>query len=172
MRHRPIDAALLLLLLLLPGLAAALESDHLQPIHLQADHVVLDNRHGTSNYRGHVVFEQGSLHLEADSLTAYRSGTTLDRVEATGSPVRFRQRVGKKGTEVRGQAQHIEYRAETGHIVLQGAAQVQHGSDHMSGERIEYNVRRGVVTASGGGDHRVHATIRPKQAPTAGDKAP
>ena len=171
MCRRPIDTALLLLLLL-PGAAAALESDHTQPIHVQADRVVLDNRHGTSTYRGHVVFDQGSLHLDADSLTAYRSGTTLERVEAEGSPVRFRQRAGKKGTEVQGSAQRIEYRAKIGRIVLQGAARVQRGSDHMSGERIEYDVRRGVVTASGGGDQRVHATIRPKQTPPAGDKSP
>lgn len=166
---RKIIEICLLLALLPPIAAAALESDRRQPIQVQADRVELDNRHGVTTYSGHVVLDQGSLHLEAETLVARRKGDTLERIEAEGSPVRFRERDEKTGREIQGSAQHIDYRADSGLLILQGTAQIQRGDDHVSSERIEYDAHRGVVTASGGaGGNRVHAVIRPKQAPNAG----
>ena len=180
---------LALVLLALPGVAAALESDRQQPIHVEADSVELDNRRGISTYQGNVVVDQGSLHVEADRLVIYRQGEELARIEADGKPVRFRQRPDDAAEDIQGQAQHIEYRAADSLILLQGAAAVQRGGDHFSGERIEYDTRRSVVNASGQsgspangaatgngtgngtGDGRVHAIIQPRNAPANGEKS-
>lgn len=180
MSRRSIDLLLLALLCLpgqlcLPGLASALESDRQQPIRIQADRVELDNRRGISSYTGHVAVDQGSLHVEADRLVVYRQGEALARIEADGEPVRFRQRPDNATEDIAGSARHIEYRAADNLIVLQGAASVQKGGDHFSGERIEYDTRHAVVNASGkgtpesangtdtgSGDGRVHAIIQPR----------
>jgi len=160
---------LLSLLLVLPGLAAALESDRSQPIHVRADQVELDNRSGVSTYRGNVTLEQGSLRLAADRLVVRRAGSELERIEAEGRPVRFRQRPEGAAADIEGEAQRLEYRAAEDRLLLRGAAWVQQGGDRFSGERIEYDIVHSRVQASGqgNGEGRVHAIIQPR-----GEKQP
>ena len=55
-------AALLLLLAPLPGLG--LDSDRDEPIHIEADRAMLDEKEGTSIYEGNVQLRQGSLRLQ------------------------------------------------------------------------------------------------------------
>ncbi|MEW6647733.1 MAG: lipopolysaccharide transport periplasmic protein LptA [Pseudomonadota bacterium] len=159
------------LLLALPGLAAALESDRQQPIHVRADWAEMDNRSGVSTYRGNVVLDQGTLHMEADLLKVYRSNDELDRLEAEGRPVRFRQRPEGATADVEGEALQLDYRASEDRLHLRGAAWVQQGGDRFSGERIDYDIVQSRVQASGqdNGSGRVHAVIQPR---TEGEKKP
>lgn len=154
------------LLLALPGLAAALESDREQPIHVRADRVEMDNRSGVSTYRGNVTLEQGSLHLAADRLVVHRSGSELERIEAEGRPVRFRQRPEGASADIEGEALRLEYRAAEDRLLLRGSAWVQQGGDRFSGERIDYDIVHSRVQAQGNGegagDGRVHAIIQPR----------
>lgn len=154
------------LLLTLPGLATALESDRAQPIHVRADRVELDNRSGVSTYRGNVTLEQGSLRLAAELLRVHRTGSELDRLEAEGKPVRFRQRPEGATTDIEGEALRLEYRATEDRLLLRGAAWVQQGGDRFSGERIDYDIVHSRVQAQGDGesegDGRVHAIIQPR----------
>lgn len=158
-------------LLALPTLAAALESDRQQPIQVQADRVEMDNRSGVSTYRGNVILDQGSLHMEADLLIVYRATAELDRIEAEGRPVRFRQRPEGATADVEGEALRLEYRAAEDRLLLQGAAWVQQGGDRFSGERIQYDTVLSRVQASGqdNGSGRVHAIIQPR---SEGEKKP
>jgi len=150
--------------LALPLGAAALESDRQQPIQVQADSVELDNRTGVSTYRGNVVLEQGTLHLEADLLKVYRGNDELDRIEAEGRPVRLRQRPEGAAADVEGEALRLEYRAAADRLLLEGSASVRQGGDLFSGERIEYDIVHSRVQASGqdNGSGRVHAIIQPR----------
>lgn len=153
------------LLLALPGLAAALESDREQPIHVSADWAEMDHRNGISTYRGNVILEQGTLRLEADLLKVYHRNDELDRLEAEGRPVRFRQRPEGATADVEGEAQQLDYRASEDRLHLRGAAWVQQGGDRFSGERIDYDIVQNRVQASGqdnGGGGRVHAIIQPR----------
>lgn len=156
----------LALALLLPTPAAALESDRYQPIHVQADRLELDNRLGISTYRGNVVLEQGSLRLEADVLVVHRKGDALDRLEAEGRPVRFRQLPDGSTEMIEGEARRLEYRAAQDQLLLQGTASVRQAGNLFSGERIEYDIVKSRVRASGqtdDGDGRVRAIIQPRQ---------
>lgn len=163
--------ALCCLLLALPGLTAALESDRQQPIHVHADRVELDNRSGISTYRGHVTLEQGSLYLSAELLVVHRAANTLERIEAEGQPVRFRQRPEGASADIEGEAWRLEYRATEDRLLLRGAASVQQGGDRFTGERIDYDIVKSRVEASGqgNGEGRVHAIIQPR---SEGDKQP
>ena len=163
-RRRTEPLLLLSLLGLFAGAAAALETDRQQPLHIQADRVELDNRKGIGTYRGNVVVDQGTLHLEADLLVLHKRGEELERLEATGEPVRFRQRPDNASADVEGEALRLEYRTDQDRLLLNGAAEVRQGGDRFSGERIEYDTVRALVNASGTGtgNGRVHAVIQPK----------
>lgn len=157
-------SALLWALLCLSPLAGALESDNQQPLYIQADRVELDNRQGRSTYSGHVVIDQGSLHIEAERLVIQRKDEELERIEAEGSPVRFRQRPEAAAHDIEGEAARVEYDTAAARLVLQGSARVKQGGDRFEGARIEYDTRRSVVSASSQGSNggRVHAIIQPR----------
>lgn len=162
-RHN-LKAGLLCALLSLPCIAPALERDSQQPLYIQADEVELDNRQGRSTYRGHVIIDQGSLHIEAQQLVIQRKGEELELIEAVGEPVRFRQRPEAASHDIEGEAARVEYHASEARLLLQGSASVQQGGDRFEGARIEYDTRRSVVSASseGGNGGRVHAIIQPR----------
>lgn len=164
MYRHSLEVLLLAALLALPALAPALESDSVQPLYVQADQVELDNRKGQSTYSGHVVIDQGSLHVEAERIVVRRKGEELHLIEAEGSPVRFRQRPDGADYDIHGEAGQIEYHAGEARLVLQGNASVRQGGDLFQGARIEYDTRRSVVSASGDGGNggRVHAIIQPR----------
>lgn len=172
----PYRKTLCALLLALPLAAAALEGDRREPIHVRADRVELDNRKGIGTYRGNVTLDQGSLHLEADVLIVHRSGDGLERIEAEGRPVRFRQRPDAATADIEGEARRLEYRTAQEQLLLQGAASVRQGGDLFSGERIEYDTVLSRVQASGqesgDGGGRVHAIIQPRQSAPATEAKP
>lgn len=153
-----------LLVLLASSSVQALSSDRDQTLTLQADYVELDGSKGISHYKGRVVMKQGSFHLEAQSLSIFKGEKAIDRVEARGEPVHFRQLPDGKDTPIRGFARQILYDAAKGVLILRGEARVEQDQDVFSGEEIRYDTRNSLVQASGADDgkQRVHAVIHPR----------
>lgn len=149
------------LLLLVPSLALALASDREQPIRIEADRVMIDEKQRISTYEGNVELVQGTLRVTATRVEVYR-GEELERVIATGAPVTFKQQP-DSGKEIRGQSQRVDYQASKSTIELSGEAHLWQGDDEFSGPRILYDAERSVVRAEGeGGSGRVSATIHPR----------
>ena len=84
-------SVLIVLVFLLPGAAIALPDDRDQPIRIEADEALRDEKQGFTRYEGHVRMDQGSLHIEADQITIYHDDKEADRILATGSPARLQQ---------------------------------------------------------------------------------
>jgi lipopolysaccharide export system protein LptA len=165
----------LLLGMVIPLCAMALSSDRQQPIHIEADSVLIDDAQGTAVYRGNVHYSQGSTHLEADEVTVYSADRQkVDRVVAVGNPATFRQRPDNQDQDMRGQAGHIDYSAATGRIILEKDAHLWQGKNEFSGSRIEYDTARQTVKAlnAGGESGRVQVIIQPRQQPPASPTAP
>jgi len=161
------DGLLFGVLVLLPLVAAALSSDREAPIHLQAEYAEMDRKTGISRYRGAVTLDQGSLHLEADEIRIYHAEERLERIEAEGAPARFRQRPDGAESHVTGHARYIEYRAESGRLLLRGEAVVEQAQDTFSGEEILYRMEEATVQAQGDGNGgRVRAVIQPREETT------
>ena len=160
----PISTGLLLactLLLAAPVLAA--DKTQREPVTIEADSAVFDERQGQSIYTGHVVITQGGMQIRADEVTVYTKEDALQRIVATGEPVRFRQqREGKK--EIHGEARRLDYHADDEHLLLQDQAWLTQGGNRFSGQRIEYDMLRERVTAAQAedGSQRVKVTIQPK----------
>jgi len=149
-------------LLLAPALALALASDREQPIRIQADRVVIDEKQRVSTYEGNVELVQGTLRVTAARVEVYR-GEELERLVATGAPVTFRQQP-DEGKEIRGQSQRADYQARNSVIELTGDAHLWQGNDEFSGPRIVYDAERSLVRAEGQGKGgRVNATIHPRE---------
>ncbi len=168
-RHIPAWALLGLALWLggAPGVHA-LSSDRSQPINIKADRVRINENKGFSTYSGHVVLTQGSIVLTAARLTVYQPKGTLQRIEATGTPARFKQLPDNSKTPVVASAEHMEYLAGDELLLLTGQARLTQGGDVFSGHRIEYDTRHSIVTArknAQNGAGRVHAIIQPATTP-------
>ncbi len=156
----PRKSIALLLLVVLAGPASALESDRQQPIHIQADRVLVDETRKISTYTGNVELTQGTLHVTAEQVEVHRAEKGIRQLVATGAPVTFRQRPDGAEDDVRGQANRVEYYADKALVDLIGEAHLWQGRDEFSGPRISYESDRNRVRAAG--DGRVRAIIHPQ----------
>lgn len=153
--------------LLFAASAGAERTDRDKPVNLEADSVTLDDIRKISVYQGNVILKQGTLMVRADRVQVTQNDAGLDKVDATGRPVKFRQKLDGREEYIDGFADRVEYRSTTGQLELIGQASLRRGSDELRGARISYNANTefykvvgepGAQTPAG----RVRAVIRPK----------
>ncbi len=149
-----------LLLISLPILSWALPSDREQPIEIEADHAQLDDERGITQYKGKAILTQGTLRIEGDIITFYYDDDKqLTKAVAQGKRATYQQ-IQKKGEPpVRAKAYTMEYHAKAQKIYLIGKGHVWQNGNEFSGERIEYDIERNIVNASG----RVNQSEQPKK---------
>lgn len=158
------------LLALLPALSWALPSDREQPIEIEADHAQIDDQQGITQYKGKAILTQGSLRIEGDIITFYYDkDKQLTKVVIQGKFATFKQtqKVGEK--PIRARALKIEYHAKAEKIYLLGKGHVWQNDSEFSGNRIEYDMAKNIVNASGGTSagatpkkgERIHIIIQP-----------
>lgn len=153
---------LLSISLLLPLPALALNTDKEQPIHIEADTADLDDNTGTTVYRGNVIVTQGSLHLTSDTVTVFSPGRDLKKIKAEGNPAHFRQRPNNKNEDMRAQSRIMTYLVDEDKLVLQEDAHLWQGTDEISGNRIDYDIKADLGKAIKGGSERVKVVIQPR----------
>ena len=149
-----------LLLISLPIFSWALPSDREQPIEIEADHAQLDDERGITQYKGRAILTQGTLRIEGDIITFYYDDDKqLTKAVAQGKRATYQQ-IQKKGEPpVRAKAYTMEYHAKEQKIYLIGKGHVWQNGNEFSGERIEYDIERNIVNASG----RVNQSEQPKK---------
>ncbi len=135
-----------------------------EPIDIEADQALFDERSGTNIFRGDVMLRRGDLTITADKVTLHRKEGHLERAVAEGKPARFTQKP-PEGEVLQARAHTIEYLPLTEELRLSGAAELRRGKDRFTGEQIIYYVATGRVEAKGDGEgkKRVHAVIYPDQ---------
>jgi len=154
-----------LLLLTVPAIGNALESDREQPIYVEADGADINDKTGVSIYTGNVVVTQGTTKLNADKVTVTQKGEKSDHILAEGNPVKFQQQ--KKGSKgvVKGRAKKADYHMGSDTIYMIGDAVMIQGKDTFRSDRITYDRVKGQVKAgtSAKGKQRVRIAIQPKK---------
>ncbi len=153
--------------------AYALPNDAQQRSEIVADHNVFDFKTRTTTFFGNVIFTQGSLKIEADKLVYYGkfdsdNPENTDRIVATGAPARFQQTPKVGMPPVKAVANTLEYAVKNETLFLIDEAALDQDGSSLSGNRIEYDVKKAVVKASGrdtqrGSDGRVRMVIPPKK---------
>lgn len=181
MNHRNVVKpwAALVLGAALSGPAHALKSDSDQPISIEADSAVMDEKEGVAVYQGGVVVTQGSIRIQGDKVTVHTNAEdAFDRAFVEGGPARFRQLPDGEEEYIRARARKIEYYASDKTVHLITDAQITQGGDVFSGERIDYDTERHRVKARGSTTttaetdapkQRVRITFQPKQKDAGGD---
>lgn len=161
----------LIALVTIPSWAWALPSDREEPINIEADHAQLDDREGVTQYKGDAILTQGTLRIEGDIITFYYDeNKQLTKAVAQGKLATYKQ-VHKPGeTPVRAKAVQMEYYADRQKIYLIGEGHIWQNGDEFTGNYIEYDIARNVVSANSkpvavGGETkpkgRVHIIIQP-----------
>ena len=140
-------AALVLMLASTP--AFALKSDNQQPIQIEADQGVLDQANQTTTFSGNVIIKQGTLNINATTVTVSRNDKGEQTMKANGSPVRFSQTLDDNKGVVKGRGNQVDYASATGVVVLTGNARIERGGDVAEGAVITYNTRTEVYTIAG-----------------------
>jgi lipopolysaccharide export system protein LptA len=161
-RPKPRTAALFgLLLALWGGLACGLSSDKDQPIELEADSADLDEGKGLSVYRGNVELRQGSMRLQADTVTVKFDEGQANQVIAEGRPVKFEQLPDDSKQLVKGRARRAEYLISSEELILIGDANLMQGKDSFKSDRIVYDRIKSKIKAGAAaeGKERVKITI-------------
>ena len=136
-----------LLVLVLPGIARALPEDREQPIHIEADEALRDEKQGFTRYSGNVKMDQGSLHIEADQITIYHVGEEADRILATGKPAHLQQQPDPAKGLIKARAETIEYMKNEQRIELRKSAHIEQDGSIVTGDFIDYLIDQQLVKA-------------------------
>ena len=157
---RLVNKLLFISLITLPLYVSALSSDREQPIEIEADHAQLDDEQGITQYKGKAILTQGTLRIEGDIITFYYDDDKqLTKAVAQGKRATYEQ-IQKAGeAPIRAKAYTMEYHAKAQKIYLLGKGHVWQNGSEFSGERIEYDIDKNIVNASG----RTNYTEQPKK---------
>lgn len=148
-------------------LAIASSEDTQQPITIEADRAVLDEKKQTSTYTGNVILRQGGIEVKADTVTVYTTEGRLQRVIAEGDPVHYQQQQ-KNDSDIRGVSQRMEYESESNRVLLLDGAELWQGGNRFSGKRIQFDPEQEKVIATGDPNgaesesKRVQITLQPQ----------
>lgn len=159
--------------MLFAGSVLALPSDRTRPIDINADRISLNQATGMTVYEGHVTLTQGSLHIEADKITASTLAHGIRQIDAYGMPARFRELPIRGQPEIIGSARHLIYSAERHVLILKKHVRVRQGQDSFTGASMHYDLTTQQLEATGSTrEGRIHTVITPKAPPSRNHPAP
>ena len=158
-------------LLLAPG-AWARSSDRSQAMDIEAGSTsgTLDDRQPTVLSNG-VTISQGSLQIEASTATITTRGGDPVRAVLTGGPVKLQQQL-DDGTPMNATANKVDYDLTTEVVIFTDQVNIQQPRGSLSGPRVVYNMKTGMVNSSSDSSGRVKMRIQPRQPAAAEKPAP
>jgi lipopolysaccharide export system protein LptA len=128
-------------------LATALPEDRDQPIRIEADEALRDEKQGFTRYKGNVKMDQGSLHIEADEVTVYHVDQEADKIVARGKPAQMQQRPEPEKGLMKARAETIEYYKNDDRVQLLNNASIEQDGSTVTGDSIEYFISEQRVRA-------------------------
>lgn len=139
--------ASLLALSLIAAFVHALPDDRDQPIHITADKALRDEKKGVTIYTGNVQLVQGSMELDADSLTILNTSDAAEEIIAEGNPAKMRQRPEPDEGIVHAHARVITYYQSEDRVHLKTEARIEQDGAVVAGDSIDYFITEQVITA-------------------------
>lgn len=148
-RALPAIATMIAMALLSP-FAAALQNDREQPLRVVADTAEHNEVSGVTVYTGNVVITQGSMRIEADTVTLKGRDNRVDNMLAVGNPARLQQQPKPEDTMMYARAQRIIYFVEDDRVQLIDNASIEQNDSVVNSDEIEYLIKQRIVKAHGG----------------------
>jgi len=153
------------LLLAMPGLLLALETDRQQPLEVNADSTDGSLGDGIATLKGNVEIRQGTMLIRSDIAEVEKVDGRVRKFELNGSPVHLQQEIEEEGL-VTAEARKVVYIVATGIVTLTGEADVIHPQYHISGEILEYDMNTQHFQGSGGDSNgRIRIRLEPEVVP-------
>jgi len=171
--HLTFIASIQIIILFYPLSGLALKDDRTKPITITAGRAERDEKLGLTIYQGNVVIRQGSILIEAETVTIktrispVTSREELEEIIATGNPSHLQQQLELNGELVDAISTTIRYDIDSDAVSLIENAVLKQGERVVTGDRIIYDIAAqkiiagGEKTAENPGD-RVTVTIPPK----------
>lgn len=120
------------------SIVCALPEDRDQPIKIQSDRAERDQKTGVTVYSGDVQIEQGTLLINADKVILEIDDDRVKTIVATGRPARMRQRPSLNEEVIHASGETIQYDVEREILTLLVNASVRQEETFVSSERIDY----------------------------------
>jgi lipopolysaccharide export system protein LptA len=130
--------------------AAALQDDRQQPLRVVADTAEHNELSGVTVYTGNVIITQGSMRIEADTVTLHGRDNRVDNMVALGNPARLQQQPKPEDSTMYARAQRIIYFVEEDRVQLIDKASIEQQDSVVNSDEIEYLVKQRIVKAHGG----------------------
>jgi lipopolysaccharide export system protein LptA len=148
------------------------KADRDKPTQIEANRMSADDVRRMTTFEGNVVLTKGTVAVRAERIVVRQDAEGYQYTTATGSPVRFKQRLDakegeKEGRWMDGEALRIEIDDRKQTIELFDNARVNRGGDEVAGNYIFVDQRSdffSVTAGKGAPQGRVRATIQPKAA--------
>jgi lipopolysaccharide export system protein LptA len=150
--------------------AWAEKADRDKPTQIEANRMSADDTRRMNIFEGNVVLTKGTIAVHAERIVVRQDAEGFQFTTATGSPVRFKQKMDpkegeKEGRWMDGEAMRIEIDERKQTIELFQNARVNRGGDEVAGNYIFVDQRSDFFSVSAGKGAppgRVRATIQPK----------
>lgn len=160
-----IKACIFSLIAATASIASALPSDQKQPIYIQSDSAISDEKKGLTIYSGKVEMKQGSLSILANKVVIISKNNEVSKIVATGTPAKYEQTPSAEKQPVVAKAKRIEYSIAQDRLDLYEGASLKQEGATMLGDKISYDIAKSVVKASGNDSsqpQRIQMVIPPK----------
>ena len=142
----------------------ALSTDSQQPIEIEADFAELDDQEGRTIYVGNVIVTQGSIKMTGDKLKVlFNEDRDLEHVHMEGRPAYFKQTPDGGKEDVEGEGLIIEYHAKKSLLHLIQKAKLTQGNRLFTGDRINYDSAKSVITGRGAPKTQQQSDTPPKR---------
>lgn len=161
----PLNLVLIIVLLLAPAFAFALQDDQDKPFNIVADSSIFNYKTGIDMYEGNVKVDQGTSHLTADRLVTQKNKQhKMMSAIATGiHKLAEYSTVPKLGDPILiAKARTITFYPPTSTVVLEQDVLVTQKENSFHGPLIIYNIKDQVVTAPASNEGRATITIEPE----------
>jgi len=163
-------ATVLLCMMLVCNSSHAERADRDKPVHLEADHVSIDDAKQISTFEGKVQLTQGTMAIQGDKIVVVQDKNGFAHGTATGHLASFRQKREGFDEYVEGFGERIEYNTQTETVDFFGQARMVRKLDEVRGDHITYSAKTEIFQvqsipnqhADASGKGRVRVTLQPK----------
>ncbi len=144
--------------------AFALKSDTEQPVYINSDSQQLDMKSNKVTFQGDVTLKQGSININADTITVTRDqkNNQIKEIEAFGKPATFSQLL-DDGKNISGQANKLTYLISTDQLTMNENAELSQDGNIIKGSTIKYKIGQQKLTAGSSKNERVTTVLQPSQ---------
>jgi lipopolysaccharide export system protein LptA len=151
----------------------ALPDDASRPIEINSDTAEFDDKLGTAKHFGHVLMNQGSRHLEAETLIIERNAANkIEKITAIGRPAQFKTQLDFEKPALDATADTLVFYPEKQTLYLTKNAQVMQDNHRVEGNRLIYFLATKKLISEFTADKRTTVIIPPSLSPQTMDLAP